>query len=359
MSKHFLRNAVFTVCFLIAAVLLTTAIRVSETFALNVYLPFSHTVSGFLGFLFSFTPYAAAEVLLLLAVASAIFCLIRAITRTVRERAARPLLLWLSRAAVYMTGAVFLFFLLWGGNYYTPKLEVRLNLQTGYVEEEVLYLTAERHLDDVIRYAALVSRDAGGAVDEGGFDVLAAEAVRAVKSMVNTPVSPPKRSVFYPVLATLGISGIYIPFTGEAIVNPISTEPFLPAVMAHEMAHRLGFAAEDDANLAAYLICMASDRPVFRYSGALMVYTYCYNAITDPVYRRMLWERLNEEAGEAPGDFSRNREAWARYDGPLRERAEGVNNAYLKTMGQKDGVRSYGRVVDMLIALYLSETVNN
>jgi hypothetical protein len=27
-----------------------------------------------------------------------------------------------------------------------------------------------------------------------------------------------------------------------------------------------------------------------------------------------------------------------------------VNNAYLKTQGQKEGVRSYGRMVDLLIA---------
>jgi len=169
---------------------------------------------------------------------------------------------------------------------------------------------------------------------------------------------PPKRALFYPIMGMLGISGIYSPFTGEAIVSTIGTDPFQPSVMTHEMAHRLGFAAEDDANFIAYLACMASENPVFRYSGALMAFSYCYNAMTDPGYIADIGAAMRADAADALEDYSRNRAEWDRYDGPLREAAETVNNTYLQAMGQEDGVKSYGRVVDLLIALYIYEHDN-
>jgi hypothetical protein len=153
----------------------------------------------------------------------------------------------------------------------------------------------------------------------------------------------------------LGIAGVYIPFTGEAIVSTINTDPFLPSVMTHELAHRLGFAPEDDANFIAYLACMESEEPILRYSGSLMAFNYCFNALTNQEYRRAVWNRLGEEDAEVLRDFERNREAWRRYERPvLREAAAAVNNTYLQTMGQEEGVKSYGRVTDLLIALYLS-----
>jgi hypothetical protein len=361
--NYLLRNAALTAGFLIFTLSLTAAVQRSAAFSLNVYLPFSRAVSGALGFLFSFTSYSVAEVLALPAAALILFCLIRSIVRAVRERAIWPLLRWFSGMAAYSAGVIFLFTLLWGGAYHAPKLEARLGLVTGPAEEEILFLTAERHLEDVLRYAAMVPRNRHGAADAGDFNALTPYAVRAVKSLMesnpaffgNAPVAPPKRALSYPILGMLGISGIYVPFTGEAVVNPISTDAFIPAVMTHELAHRLGFAPEEDANLIAYLACMASDRSIFRYSGSLLAYTYCYNALTNPLYRQALWERLSREGEAVIEDYRHNREAWAKYDGPLRERAESVNNAYLQAMGQPEGVRSYGRVVDLLIALYLEE----
>jgi hypothetical protein len=350
-----------TAGFLASTFLLITALRGSAEFARDVYLPFSRTVSGWLGALFSFSPYAAAEPFAVLAVACALFCAVRGVVRSVRERTGWPLLILLFRAAAFSAGAVFLFVLLWGGSYHAPKLEVRLGLHTGPADEEILYLTAARHLQDVARYAAIIPRNENGEADAGGFDALAPEAVRAVKLLMerdpelfgSAAVTKPKRVLSYTVLSMLGISGIYFPFTGEAIVNSISTDPFLPSVMAHEMAHRLGFAAEDEANFIAYLACMASDQPIFRYSGALMAYTYCYNAITDPVYKHSLWTQHFVESEVSMEDVRANREVWARHDGFLRGVSESVNDAYLQSMGQEDGVRSYGRVVDLLIALYL------
>jgi hypothetical protein len=359
----FIRRLTVSATLLTLTFLLLTTVRDIPVFTQNVYLPFSRTVSGWLGVLFSFTTYAAAEVLLVMAAAAAVFCLFRSIIRSVRERTVWPLAIWGAGAVQVAVGTVFIFILLWGGTYYSEKLETRLDLTAGQKNEEILYETALRHLEDVIRYTALVPRNESGEVDAGGFDALAPEAARAMRSLMDANpgvfgkavVAPPKRFLFTPIYGMLGISGIYSPFTGEAIVNTVNTDPFLPSVMTHELAHRLGFAAEEDANFIAYLACMASGQTIFRYSGALMAYTYCFNAITDPVYKHNLWMQHLVEAEESMEDVRRNREGWDEYDGPLREVSEAVNDAYLQTMGQEEGVKSYGRVVDLLIALYISE----
>jgi hypothetical protein len=87
-----------------------------------------------------------------------------------------------------------------------------------------------------------------------------------------------------------------------------------------------------------------------------MAFNYCYGALTNQEYRRAVWNRLGEEGAEVLGDFERNREAWRKYERPvLREMATAVNNSYLQSMGQQEGVKSYGLVVDLLIALYISD----
>ncbi len=39
-----------------------------------------------------------------------------------------------------------------------------------------------------------------------------------------------------------------------------------------------------------------------------------------------------------------------RHEGPLMRLSEGMNDRYLRSQGQAEGVASYGRVVDLLVA---------
>ena len=58
---------------------------------------------------------------------------------------------------------------------------------------------------------------------------------------------------------------------------------------------------------------------------------------------------------EAEADLRLNREFWAKYDGAIAEVSNKVNDTYLKANGQKDGVKSYNRMVDLIVAYYHSE----
>ena len=51
-------------------------------------------------------------------------------------------------------------------------------------------------------------------------------------------------------------------------------------------------------------------------------------------------------------DYDENSKYHEKYDGPVREAFSKSNDAYLKANNQADGERSYGRMVDLLLAQY-------
>ena len=52
-------------------------------------------------------------------------------------------------------------------------------------------------------------------------------------------------------------------------------------------------------------------------------------------------------------DMQANREFWRQFEGPVADMANRANDAYLRANRQEDGVQSYGRMVDLLLAYYL------
>jgi len=75
-------------------------------------------------------------------------------------------------------------------------------------------------------------------------------------------------------LSSIGYTGIYVSFYGEALVSDKVPNIFIPFFMAHEMAHGYGFFDEADANFFAYLACEQSDNPAIVYSGRLALLIY-------------------------------------------------------------------------------------
>ena len=63
--------------------------------------------------------------------------------------------------------------------------------------------------------------------------------------------TPVKKLGWADMYSSMGITGFTCFVTGEAAVNPQIPATSLPFTMAHEMAHRLCIAREDDANFAA------------------------------------------------------------------------------------------------------------
>ena len=106
---------------------------------------------------------------------------------------------------------------------------------------------------------------------------------------------------------------------------------------------------EDEANFVAYLACRSSDNPEFRYSGSILAYIYSGNALYSQNLEafRQVREKLCDQA---VADLLHHNAYWDTYRGTVSEVSDKVNDVYLKVNSQEDGTKSYGRMVDLLLA---------
>ena len=277
--------------------------------------------------------------------------------RLARARERRPRLRRLRRAALPVAAALYLaFLLLWGLNYQRQPFAVsaRLDVRPSRIDElaalgAILVDEANQAREGLPEDGAGIMRLADGrlhalARTEAGFR----EAASLYPVLAGCPARP-KPLLTSIVFSWLGVTGIYFPFTGEPNVNMTLPDPELPFAAAHEIVHQRGFAREDEANYLGYLACRLHPDPDFRYSGRLAASVYAVNALT--ALDRKAGDRL--DAGRSPGtrrDLAALM-AWAeRYRGPAERVSQRVNDAYLRSQGEAQGVRSYGRVVDLLLA---------
>ena len=108
---------------------------------------------------------------------------------------------------------------------------------------------------------------------------------------------------------------------------------------------------EDEANFIGYLACIGSDLPEYQYSGYLTGWIYATNALykENPEQYFELYGRLPETA---VNNLAANTLFWDKYEGKVAETATKINDTYLKLNEQEEGVKSYGRVVDLMLAYY-------
>jgi hypothetical protein len=315
-------------------------------------------LAGFLGCLTGWLPFSLGEAGLAALGLGLALVLLR-LAREVGRRRAVP---WgtlgrVSGGGLIAGGVAYLAFLfLWGLNYQRQPFGRSAGLDTGPAPVAEL-----RALGRELAEGANQLRE-GLVEDERGVmrlpDGTAGARLRTEEGFQRVAVLYPvlkgrcsrvKPVLASPLLARLGITGIYCPFTGEPNLNTTLPEPEVPFSASHEMAHQRGFAREDEANYLGYLACRLHPDADFRYSGVLAASLYALAELrrADPEAVALL-ETLRSPA------VRRDLEAlaaWsARYRGPLERASARINHAYLRAQGQREGARSYGRMVDLLLA---------
>ncbi len=106
-----------------------------------------------------------------------------------------------------------------------------------------------------------------------------------------------KKIMFTGLFSSIGVSGIYNPFTGEANVNMDPPDFLMPATVCHEMAHQSGIAPEDEANYIAYIVCSRHPDPFFQYSGNILAMRYAMSTLRriDTASYSRLWGEINDD----------------------------------------------------------------
>ncbi|NLZ38756.1 MAG: DUF3810 domain-containing protein [Firmicutes bacterium] len=305
-------------------------------------------------------PFSVAEILVSFLVLALVISICRLLLRIIRRQAKpkRLLVNFLLNILVIISILYFSFNILWGLNYYRQPFAAiaGLEIKPATVTE----------LEELCRFLIAQANSLRAELEEDQFGVMQLRAGREkvfktaelgfskaanLYPQLGGIYGRPKAVLFSKFLSYAGITGIYFPFTGEANVNISIPDCMLPATTCHEMAHQRGFAREDEANYLAYLSCLMHPDPDFQYSGTLLALINAMNALYRHAPEKALL--LQEEYGEGlQRDLLHRRKFWQLYEGPLEEISREINDTYLKANRQADGIQSYGRMVDLLLAAY-------
>ena len=156
---------------------------------------------------------------------------------------------------------------------------------------------------------------------------------------------------FSEAMSYMEIVGVFFPYTVEANINTHTTDFDIPFAACHELAHISGFMREDEANFLAYAACRASEEPFFRYSGSATALIHAGNALyaKDPARYQQAMEGLSDGVRR---DFAASSAYYNAHHTSFGEFSTKVNDTYLKVNSQPQGVATYGRMVDLLLADY-------
>ncbi len=328
-------------------------------FFFPAYRNFSKSWIAFLASLTSSLRIAVWDIAALCLVLLILFLLMRTIIKR------KSLLKWLTSMILLVSVLAFLAVFGWMLNHYAPELSNELQLDVREYSYEELYDTTEYYFNKASEYALLVKRDENGHMMKNDFYQMAQIAGSSYVNLSDkypvfrgTTVRVKKLSLIGEYLMYNGIIGMYMPISGEAGVPGSIPNAAMGFAMAHEAGHRLGLAGEEEANFAAYLACISSEDVRMNYSGFYSAFSYCFSALykIDPKKALALYESHDDEGGRALKlDRKDTNEAYKRYESPLKEVSDRINDGYLKTFSEEDGIRSYGKVVDYLIAWHLQK----
>ena len=257
----------------------------------------------------------------------------------------------------------------WGLNYYAGPLSEDLRMEVSQYTIDELAEATEYYRDRANILSQQVKRDGNGNVAYPEFEKMADRAYMGFQRLVydrSYPVFagstlPVKKLGWADMYTSMGITGGTFGMTGEAAVNPQIPQVLLPFTMAHEMAHRMCIASERDANFAAFLACSVHPDVEFEYSAYFMAFRYCYNALASvktvsaaeytASLREGIGDLLRRDVNAYADFFEKNQDAAA------TELANTANDTYLKTSGEKSGIKSYNEVCDLLVNWHIQEVV--
>ncbi len=325
-----------------------------------IYKGLSQVISGVTG-VFSFS---VAEVLVVLASGAVMIGIVKGIAELIKNPGNRLTLLLrrLLTVVIIISVAYFCFIIIWGLNYHRLPISEIINLRVEETSTEELKGLCAYLIEEANGLRGFMTEDQRGIMTSivGVQDMLKRahrgyDAVAGIIPELAGRYGRPKGVMLSVVLSYQGIGGIYFPFTGEANVNISEPHFIIPFTASHEMAHQRGFAREDEANYIGHLACVMHPDKDFQYSGIMAALQYSMNALArqDVGSYRVLREGYSDGVRR---DFDAWSEHCKKYDGALRRTTDRINDAYLQSNIQRDGVQSYGRMVDLLLAHYRDKT---
>ncbi|SDD85576.1 Protein of unknown function [Riemerella columbipharyngis] len=256
------------------------------------------------------------------------------------------------RLLIFLNVFYFLYQIVWGMLYFQAPIIEKLSASPLTTNEKKVL--TEKYLNLCLKDRLLVKENKNGVFDIEDIKPVQEEIIRQQKILpkfINNKTPSQlvdfKPSFYSFVMNYTGILGYYNPFTAEAQYNPNMPEMQLPFTLAHESAHQIGYAREEEANFIGYLIGKDSENISLRYSTEYFVLKSLLNDLyyddkdfVDSVFSRYSKGMKRDEAYEK--DFYKS------HQGIVADFFAEANDLFLKS-NRQDGSISYSYFVDLLI----------
>lgn len=263
---------------------------------------------------------------------------------------------WLFSVLAFVGGVLFFFFFLWGFNYGRIPLVQQIDLKPEPVELAELKKELEQKTEEV-----LVARRVLDSV--GTFELAASLLPQNIEDLSRNAVEKTLKQLDFPIagkvrgriLPTKGIlmrfssSGVYWPFVGEGNIDGGLHPLQQPFTLCHELSHGYGITNEGVCNFLAYIASQNSENPYVRYSGLM-----CYWRYIAIAYQRLAYEDYQSFRETLPKGFLADldgiNESLDRYPDILPKLRYVAYDAYLKSQGISEGMKSYSTIIMLVKA---------
>ncbi len=355
MKNYFLKRWLWVIPG-IFAFLLTQYARLHPAWTETVYsLKIYPVLANIVGFLPSLVSFSVTEWVILLFIVACLIAIVFSIRKFIVTKKGRKMLVYRGVVSVLAIASMiyFLFTMLCGLNYYRYTFTDYTGYDIGRGSQAELEQLCGNLAEELVEVRQELPPDIYTSTE---FATYSEQSVAAMQELAKEyPVlkrsfySKPKPVLLSKVMSSAGITGVFFPFTIESNVNRDVPFYTIPATMAHELAHQVGFMREDEANFIAYLACKKVNDPLMNYSGVSLAFSHAISALN-----RVSPEKANEVKNtlspQVQQDRAYNSDYFRDYQGLFYDFSTSVNDTYLKANNQQDGVASYGRMVELLLA---------
>lgn len=299
--------------------------------------------------LFASFPFAAGDVLYIMLLLALLYLFIQIIRNKKRH--------WHSMMLLILANGFYLVYqIFWGMLYFQKPLSEKMP-QSEISPEFVQELTLQ-YLEECRILRAQAEEDENGVFRIKDHKQMTLELLRSQHTAAlmsgkhTTGINALKPSLFHGVMSYSGILGYYNPFTAEAQYNPDLPHTSLPITMAHEAAHQLGYAREQEASFIGFLNGKASADPALQYSASYYALKSLLNSqiSTHPRFVKQVLELYSEgmkRDRRAELEFRKKHSGW------LDVFFTFTNDLFLKS-NQQEGSVTYSYFVELLLQYELS-----
>lgn len=309
-------------------------------------------VSKLMRYVFGWIPFSVGDLLYTIAAIYIIRWFIMNRNRMIKDTKN-----WILDVFSAVSVGYFAFHILWAFNYYKLPLHQSLELESDYTTAQLANITEQLILKSNAVHEQIVLNDSVIVDVPYSKRELIAMAPKGYTQLSekfpNLTYNPTslKRSIYSLPLTYMGFSGYLNPFTNEAQIDGLIPTYKYPTTCSHEIAHQLGYAAENEANFIGSMAAMHHEDLYFKYSGYTFALSHCLNDLylRDPKKHEELFKLIHIGILK---NYQEAREFWIAYENPSEILFKSTYNSFLIANNQTGGIESYSYVVALLVNYY-------